>query len=67
MRPLAIELCDPDDAPIHYGYLSLRYGGSAVTAFLDGHADTLPEKKLRDMRHWADQADSPHWKLQPPF
>ncbi len=58
---------DPSDPPVEYGYLSLRYGGSAVTAFLDGHADLMPEKQLRDMRHWADQADSPDWKLQPPY
>lgn len=58
---------DPSDPPVAYGYLSLRYRGGAVTAFLDGRAELMPEKKLRDMRHWADQADLPDWKLQPPF
>jgi prepilin-type N-terminal cleavage/methylation domain-containing protein len=55
---------DPNDPePANYGYLSPRYGGNVVTAFIDGHADVLDKRKLKDMRHWANWADAPDWRL----
>ena len=47
-----------------WGYVSLRLGtGKAAVGFIDGHASTLDEGEIRDMRHWADQADSYDWML----
>jgi prepilin-type N-terminal cleavage/methylation domain-containing protein len=47
-----------------YGNLSCRHGfRHAVIGFLDGHTGQLSDGELRDMRRWADRADSPDWKL----
>lgn len=46
---------------INSGFVSLRHGGRAVAAMLDGHAETLGWDALRDMRRWADQATSGDW------
>ncbi|MCH8165559.1 MAG: type II secretion system protein [Planctomycetes bacterium] len=56
---------DAGDLPAHYGYLSPRYGGSVVSAFLDSHVDMLTKRQLKDMRYWADQATRPDWVLEP--
>lgn len=45
-----------------YGYLACRWGGRAVVAFLDGHAELMDRDALRDMRLWSDaarRADAP--------
>ncbi|MEQ8844986.1 MAG: type II secretion system protein [Phycisphaerales bacterium] len=47
------------------GFVSLRHGNKAVAAMLDGHAEVLGWDELRDMRRWADQADSVDWVPQP--
>lgn len=53
------------DTPADYGFVSLRYGGHAVSAFADGHVGTVGEKQVTDMRHWANRADSANWGLEP--
>ena len=50
-----------------FGYLDLRHGGRAVTAALDGHAETLDEAQLSDMTRWsplAAKAGDPTWTLK---
>lgn len=47
------------------GFVSLRHGGKAVTAMLDGHAEVLGWQELRDMRKWADQATGEDWAPEP--
>lgn len=57
---------DPDAAPgPNSGYVSLRHGGRAITAMLDGHAEAMGWEQIGDMRHWSDQADAPDWSLEP--
>jgi prepilin-type N-terminal cleavage/methylation domain-containing protein len=51
--------------PTDFGFVSPRYRGKAVTAFIDGHVGGLGEPELADMRHWANQADEPDWALEP--
>jgi len=59
----------PPDAALQssgeVGNIDLRYGGGAVTGFLDAHADSLDWEALQDMRRWAPTADAPDWTLQP--
>lgn len=43
------------------GYVSLRYGGKAVTTAFDGHAEMLGWAELNDMTRWADKATTPDW------
>jgi prepilin-type N-terminal cleavage/methylation domain-containing protein len=50
---------------INSGFVSLRHGGKAVGAILDGHAELLGWQELRDMRRWADGADGADWKPRP--
>ena len=45
------------------GYVSLRHQEKAVTAQLDGHAETLSWADLRDMRRWANDATRADWVL----
>lgn len=39
-----------------YGYVSFRWNGHAVTAYLDGHVELKSCAELRDMRVWSDPA-----------
>jgi prepilin-type N-terminal cleavage/methylation domain len=39
-----------------FGYVAFRWGGRAVTAFLDGHVALHTCAELRDMRLWSDAA-----------
>jgi type II secretory pathway pseudopilin PulG len=56
---------DPDAPAKDWGHVSMRLGaGQAAIGFFDGHTDTLDEGEIRDMRHWADQADSYDWMLE---
>jgi type II secretory pathway pseudopilin PulG len=70
---------DPGCKTEDFGDVSLRHPGlSAACGFFDGHTGTLSyaydpnapdgdpgrENNIRDMRHWADQADSFDWKLE---
>jgi prepilin-type processing-associated H-X9-DG protein len=54
---------EPGAPPVEYGYLSPRHGGSACVGFLDGHTGPLTKSQLKDMRHWANWADAPDWRL----
>jgi prepilin-type processing-associated H-X9-DG protein len=51
------------ELPVKYGYVSPRHEGRAVIGFADGHADTLLPAQLKDMRYWANWADSEDWRL----
>lgn len=59
------ETFDAGRDPADFGFVSPRYNGEAVTAFVDGHVDGLSLRELRDMRHWANQADSEEYGLAP--
>ncbi len=48
---------------LNSGFVSLRHGGKAVTAHLDGHVAMLGWNELTDMRRWADQATGADWGL----
>lgn len=50
---------------VNSGFVSLRHGGKAVTAMLDGHAEVQGWQELRDMRRWADQATGVDWEPEP--
>jgi prepilin-type N-terminal cleavage/methylation domain-containing protein/prepilin-type processing-associated H-X9-DG protein len=50
---------------VNSGFVSLRHGGKAVVAMLDGHAEVLGWTELRNMRRWADQATGEDWVPQP--
>lgn len=50
---------------LNSGFISLRHGGKAVAAHLDGHAEMLGWSQLRDMRRWADQATGDNWTITP--
>ncbi len=59
-------VCQDPCETAHFGNVSLRLQGrQAAIGFCDGSAGTLDEGTIQDMRHWADQADGPDWKLQP--
>ncbi len=51
------------DGPEAWGHVHPRFSYRAVTAMVDGHAETLNRRELQDMRHWANQADRPDWTL----
>lgn len=54
--------------PEKFGYVHPRWGGRAVTAMTDGHAQTLSERELQDMRHWCNEAarkNEPNFVVQP--
>lgn len=53
--------------PAGCGNLSARYGAHdlVVCGFIAGHVESKSVEGLRDMRLWADGADSPDWDLVP--
>jgi len=61
------ESYDPlaEDTGANSGFVALRHAGKAVTAQMDGHAESLGWPELRDMRRWADGATEPDWVLTP--
>lgn len=59
------ETFDAGDRPRDFGYVSPRYAGAAVVAFMDGHVDTFGQDKLEDMRHWANRAETIDYALEP--
>ena len=52
---------DPEDS----GHVDFRYGGSAVIACADGHVETQGADAMRDMRRWANRAESEDYGLSP--
>lgn len=56
---------DPDAPPDDFGFVSLRHNRRAVTAFVDGHVESLDELELQDMRYWAPRATRGDWTLTP--
>ncbi len=58
------ESFEAEEMPEKFGFVSPRYGGEAVAAFVDAHVDTLGEVALRDMRHWANGATTPEYGLE---
>lgn len=55
----------PNSTPTDTGHVSPRYDGEAVVAAVDGHCTLEALDHLRDMRRWANRADSADWRLQP--
>jgi prepilin-type N-terminal cleavage/methylation domain-containing protein len=55
---------NPADGPEAWGYVHPRFGNRAVTAMVDGHAESLSRSSLQDMRHWANPATSSEWTLR---
>lgn len=54
--------------PAYFGWVDFRYRGKAICAFLDGSVQQQSPKDLSDMRKWtpsAQDADDPHYELQP--
>ena len=54
---------NPLDGPEAWGNVHPRFGNRAVSAQVDGHAETLRTGDLQDMRRWSDLADRPDWAL----
>lgn len=53
--------------PSNYGYVSARFEGKAVVAFLDGAVKTMSIDELRDMRLWSKNAalaNDPNYRPQ---
>jgi prepilin-type N-terminal cleavage/methylation domain-containing protein len=51
--------------PALLGHVSARWNRRAVVGLVSGEVDARPIEALRDMRLWADQADSRDWRLLP--
>lgn len=51
--------------PEQWGYVDPRWNGRAVAGMSDGHVETLGQRGLQDMQHWANPADRPDWTLTP--
>jgi prepilin-type N-terminal cleavage/methylation domain-containing protein len=49
--------------PSKFGYVHPRWSGRAVAAMTDGHAETLNQTDLQDMRRWCNIANRPDWTL----
>lgn len=50
--------------PAAWGFVHPRWNNRSVTAFLDGHCETLSMAELRDMRRWSNEAakaNDPEW------
>jgi prepilin-type N-terminal cleavage/methylation domain-containing protein/prepilin-type processing-associated H-X9-DG protein len=54
-----------ETAGLNSGFVSLRHGKKAIMAMIDGHAQTGGWDTVRDMRYWADAANSPDWGIRP--
>lgn len=51
--------------PEESGHVDFRYGGNAVIACADGHVETQGAEAMRDMRRWANRAESEDYGLSP--
>jgi prepilin-type N-terminal cleavage/methylation domain-containing protein len=58
------ESYDESSAPKEFGFVHPRFSGHATGAMVDGHAEALDVTALQDMRHWANPADKPDWRLE---
>lgn len=56
---------DPNTDPKKWGFIDARHGDKAVTGMVDGHVEMQSIKDLRDMRKWANKADTPDWIFHP--
>ncbi len=54
-----------DQPGLNSGFISLRHGGKAIVAYVDGHAGLSGWNQFQDMRLWADAADVPNWTVRP--
>lgn len=54
-----------DEDAASCGQIARRNGARTVCGFVAGHVEVRTPDELRDMRLWADQADSVDWALQP--
>lgn len=50
--------------PEKFGYVHPRWNSRAMTAMTDGHAETLSQTELQDMRRWCNTADRADWTLR---
>lgn len=60
--------------PTDYGQVDFRHGvcredsgggvPAAVTVMIDGHVEMQTVPQLRDMRKWANRADTPNWQFK---
>ena len=50
--------------PEKFGYVHPRWNSRAVTAMTDGHAESLSQTELQDMRRWGNAADRADWTIQ---
>ena len=55
---------DPQRPPEKFGYVHPRWSGRAVATMVDGHAESLNQTDLQDMRRWANPASHPDWTIQ---
>lgn len=62
-RRWAIEW-NPADGPEAWGNVHPRFGNRAISAFVDGHSESLARPALQDMQHWANPADRPDWTIR---
>lgn len=51
--------------PLDWGYVDPRCSGKAISLMMDGHVELFTLQQLRDMRRWANQADSANWTYRP--
>ncbi len=54
----------PARPPEKFGYVHPRWNARAVTAMTDGHAESLNQIELQDMRRWGNAADRADWTLR---
>lgn len=55
---------NPADGPEAWGYVHPRFANRAVSAFVDGHTESLNRNALQDMQRWANPATSSDWTLR---
>ena len=55
-----------EDDAASCGHVARRNGARTVCGFVAGYVEVRTPDELRDMRFWADRADSVDWVLAPP-
>lgn len=51
--------------PETFGHVDARWAGLVVTATIDGHAESMKFDELRDMRRWANKAETAEYRVGP--